>query len=52
LTIPGLAFDNTAIDIDTQEITGVNFQELALADALKKAGLESKLVLIDVFSPT
>ena len=52
LTIPGLAFNNTAPDIYEQEISGVDFQDLALADALNKAGQESKLVLIDVFSPT
>ncbi|NOR15088.1 MAG: hypothetical protein GQ544_05250 [Candidatus Aminicenantes bacterium] len=51
-TIPGLAFDNTPIDKDDQAISGVKFQDMALADALKKAGQESKLVLIDVFSPT
>ena len=52
LTIPGLAFDSTAPDMHDQEISGVDFKDLALADALKKAGQESKLVLIDVFSPT
>ncbi len=50
--IPGLAFNNIPIDIDHQVSIGVNFQDMALADALKKAGQESKLVLIDVFSPT
>ena len=50
--IPGLAFENTPVDKDNQVSSGVNFQDMALADALKKAGQESKLVLIDVFSPT
>jgi len=32
--------------------SGTQFQELSIPDALAKAGMENKIVLIDFFSPT
>ena len=50
--IPGFALTDAPADTHVQALSGVNFEDMALADALTKAGKESKLVLIDVFSPT
>jgi len=51
-SITGFAINDVSTDTYIQASSGVNFLDMALTDALTKAGKESKLVLIDVFSPT
>jgi len=42
-TIPGSALTDASTDTHIQALSGVNFQDMALTDALTKAGKESTL---------